>query len=461
MKKFILFSIIAAWTLTACEPVTPEEPQKEDTIPASFPKKQLIEEFTGQTCGYCPYGMDCVHDYIGNDTNWVLVLHHFGYAADNYTVKGSKTITNALGVDGAPNITINRAKTKYGIKATTVFHPGYLEETEKAQFETETYASIHLDNSYDPATRELIIKVSGAICKEEHPDLKLTILVKESGMIGKQADYYGSFEGWKEFRHTNAVRAFLTEPKGDSLLIINQRYKATYSMLLDQKWVPENCMVVAFISEAFKPVIQAEQKPVIAGTQGGADIKHGGITPIAVPDYYPEPSATAAPSDYSGYAVDTLDVATAFSSISDGVKVWQIQTYNMNNSVTVDKTVCVPFTFIFLITETSATNIPAGSYPLNLSRQAGTVLAGYRDDERQQIDGSTFYYTSLSWLKDGYLDPKAQWLIADGEMTVTDTGWELIGHALNGSDIHLVGSTPIVNGDKTSAPKKPLKLTIL
>ena len=26
-------------------------------VPASFPRKYLIEHFTGDQCGYCPYGM--------------------------------------------------------------------------------------------------------------------------------------------------------------------------------------------------------------------------------------------------------------------------------------------------------------------------------------------------------------------------------------------------------------------
>lgn len=463
MRQFFLWAMVSMALIgfTACEPNTPQEPEKQDTIPASFPKKHLIEEFTGQGCGYCPDGMDAVHEFIGNDTNWVLVLHHYGYAPDNYTVAGSKTITNALGVDGAPSITINRAKTKYGKNSTTVFHPGYLPDAQKAQFETETYASIQLDNTYDPATRELIIKVKGAICTEEHPDLKLTVLVKESGMIGKQADYEGSFKGWKEFRHTNAVRAILSDPKGDDMLIVNQRYNDIYSILLDKKWVPENCMVVAFISEAFKPVIQVEQKPVVAGTQGGADIMHGGITPEPVSDFYPEPSATAAPADYSGSTADTLNVANAFYSVFNGVKIWQIQAYNMKQVVSVNKTVCAPFSIIYLYTEASATDIPAGSYPLNQTEQPGSVLAGFRDDTRQLIDGSMFFYTNLSYLINGYLEPAAQWLIADGEMNITDTGWELTGHARNGADIHLVGSTKIANKGRASSPKKQQKMTIL
>lgn len=463
MRQFFLWAMVSMALIgfTACEPNTPQEPEKQDTIPASFPKKHLIEEFTGQGCGYCPDGMDAVHEFIGNDTNWVLVLHHAGYDDDRFTVKGSKTIVTALKVSGAPNIDINRASTNYGNGKGIVFHPGYLSYTNKSQFESETYASVRLKNEYNPATRELIVHVNGEIATTEHPQLMLTVLVKESGMIDFQSDFYRTFEGWEEFRHTNAVRAFLSGAKGDSVHVTDQRYSDVFSITLKENWVPENCMVVAFLSEAFKPVVQAEQKPVVAGTQGGADIMYGGITPVPVSDFYPEPSATAAPSDYSGRTTDTLNVANAFYSEYNGVRIWQIQTYSSTQLVTIDKTTCAPFAFIYLITEASATEIPASSYPLNLTEQPGTALAGFRDDVHQQIAGSMFYYTNLSYLMQGYLDPAAQWLITDGELTITDTGWELTGHTFNESEIHLVGSTKIINRGRASAPKKPQKVIIL
>ena len=64
MKHFFPFLALsfAFVTLTSCEPK--DEP-KPEVIPDSFPKKHLIEEFTGQGCGYCPYGMDCIHDFYG------------------------------------------------------------------------------------------------------------------------------------------------------------------------------------------------------------------------------------------------------------------------------------------------------------------------------------------------------------------------------------------------------------
>lgn len=186
----------SALMLTACNPNTPNEPIRD-----SYPKKHLIEEFTGQDCGYCPYGMNCVHEFMENDTNWVLVLHHYGYKKDNFSVAGSKTITNALlgPNDGAPSITINRAKTKYkdeygSNRNMVVFHPAYLETTSKSQFDETTYASINIYNSYNANTRELNVKVSGALSRKDVESLRLTVLVKESGMIDYQQDYYNTYE---------------------------------------------------------------------------------------------------------------------------------------------------------------------------------------------------------------------------------------------------------------------------
>ena len=439
MKRlFLALMSVAALVFTACDTNDPYGP-----IPDSFPKKHLIEEFTGQDCGYCPYGMNCISDFTANDTNFIVVLHHYGYKQDHFTVSGSKTITNTLGVNGAPSMTIDRAKTTTEDGSQTVFHPGYLPKTEKAQFTTTTYASVEIENNYDAANRQLNIKVSGALATQDHPALFLTVLVKESGMVDYQSDYYYSFEGWEEFRHTNAVRAFLTDAKGDEVSVKKNRYSTEYTLVLDENWVAENCMVVAFLSEEFKPVVQAAEKPAVAGTKGGADIEHGGIKAVPVSDFYPEPSATAAPKDYSGVDADSISYALVYSELVGNLKEWVIMAYEENANVKVGGTRCVPFTYIYLYTEASATEIATGTYELNNSRTAGAALAGYRDEAQQQIDGSIFYYTSRNYLKQGYLDPRATWLITDGTVTLTEEGWEVVGHARNGSDIHIVGTTPV------------------
>ena len=213
---------------------------------------------------------------------------------------------------------------------------------------------------------------------------------------------------------------------------------------------------MAFLSEEFQPVVQAAQKPVVAGTQGGADILHGGITPVPVPDYYPEPNATSGPGDYSFNKSETFTTSYAYyDQFPDyGVTMWTIQAWNKSSVVTVNKTECIPFANIVVLAPYSATvALPTGTFPINVTSQAGTVMAGYRDDENMLIDGSMFYFTSLSYFNQGYLNPQAQWLIADGEMTITNDGWTLTGHARNGAAINLEGSK-LVNQGPANAPTR-------
>lgn len=428
-----------------------------EQLPDAFPKKHLIEEFTGQDCGWCPYGMDCVHDFIGDDENWVLVLHHYGYQKDHFSVTGSQKITNKLGVNGAPSISIDRKATKSDAGNAICFHPGYLPTVNTSQFETTTYASIEIENTYSETDRKLNVHLSGLIVKEDYPNLMLTVLIKESGMIDYQQDYNNTFEGWQEFRHANAVRAYLTDPLGDSLRVkSNHSWSADYELTLDSKWVADNCAVVAFISENFKPVVQAEQRPVVDGTKGGLDILHGGITAVPVADYYPEPGEDISPSTYSGRDADTITTAYGYyySYPDEGFNYWQVQAYDLTKTVKVNNTTCVPFLDLYLFTKLDETTIPVGTYRLNTSMRPGTAYAGFRDDEKMLVDGTSFYYTSKSYLSQGYIVPEAQWLIASGTLTVTKEGWKITGKARNGSDIQLVGTKPISIQGKAGAPMR-------
>ena len=465
MKLYKLFLIAFAMlglTFTACEPKPEPEPAPEpspEVIPSSFPRKHLIEEFTGQTCGYCPDGMNSVSEFMANDTNFILVLHHAGYGDDNFTVLGSKTIATALGVNSAPNVTIDRSRTQSYVGNKAVFHPGYLPSVNKAQFVDTTYASVNIQNTYNSGTRELKVVVSGVICKDNYPELSLTVLIKESGMIASQADYYDTFEGWQQFRHANAVRAFLTEKaKGDPITVQdNMHYEAQFVINLKEAWVPENCMVVAVLSEAFKPVIQAAQKPVVDGSKGGADITHGGVTPVPVPDYYPEPNATDGPSAFSGNTEETLSSAAAYyqQDAQSGITRWNIQAYNTAYTVNVGGTDCVPFLNITVLVPYNADpELPSGTFPFNNTEQAGTAIAGLRINTPPIIGGGMFCFTSLYYLQQGYLYPLAQWLIADGEIVINNDGWTLTGHARNGADIQIVGTSPIKNGGASNAPAR-------
>ena len=121
MKKILTILVLLSATLVA----------SAQEVPSSFPRKYLMEHFTGDQCGYCPQGMFSMVEYIQNtSTPCIWVSHHYGYNNDEYTISESAKIGSASGVSGAPNMSMNRTK----IMGTSIaFHPGYLVEDGMAE----------------------------------------------------------------------------------------------------------------------------------------------------------------------------------------------------------------------------------------------------------------------------------------------------------------------------------------
>ena len=275
MKKIFTVLVLLCATLVA----------SAQEVPSSFPRKYLIEHFTGDQCGYCPYGMYSIVEYTQQtSTPCIWVSHHYGYNQDEYTISESSKIGSTCGVSGAPNMAMNRTIV---IGTAIAFHPGYLvedgmAETIASNCDTVAEASVVINHTFDAETRELNVTVSGQVANTEVAEYLLTVLIKENGLVGKQADYYWSWKtaGYKEFMHPCVVRDLLTVSQlGDTVKVENQAYSKTFTYTVSEKWVAENCNVVAYITPlAKKPIINAEETPLVAGTTGGAEYQPFGIT---------------------------------------------------------------------------------------------------------------------------------------------------------------------------------------
>ena len=281
MKKIFTVLVLLCATLVA----------SAQEVPSSFPRKYLIEHFTGDQCGYCPYGMYSIMEYAAyyTTTPCIWVSHHYGYNNDEYTIPESAKIGSTCGVQGAPNMAMNRTKVQ---GSTIAFHPGYLVEDGMAEIiadkcDTTAEASVVIEHTYNAETRQLDVTVSGQVANTEVTEYLLTVLIKENGLIGKQADYYWSWKtaGYKEFMHPCVVRDLLTVSQlGDTVKVENQAYSMTFTYTVSEKWVAENCNVVAYITPlAKKPIINAEETPLVAGSTGGTEYQPFGITENQAP----------------------------------------------------------------------------------------------------------------------------------------------------------------------------------
>ena len=281
MKKIFTVLVLLCATLVA----------SAQEVPSSFPRKYLIEHFTGDQCGYCPYGMYSIMEYAAyyTTTPCIWVSHHYGYNNDEYTIPESAKIGSTCGVQGAPNMAMNRTKVQ---GSTIAFHPGYLVEDGMAEIiadkcDTTAEASVVIEHTYNAETRQLDVTVSGQVANTEVTEYLLTVLIKENGLIGKQADYYWSWKtaGYKEFMHPCVVRDLLTVSQlGDTVKVENQAYSMTFTYTVSEKWVAENCNVVAYITPlAKKPIINAEETPLVVGSTGGTEYQPFGITENQAP----------------------------------------------------------------------------------------------------------------------------------------------------------------------------------
>ena len=209
----------------------------------------LIEQFTGQGCGYCPDGAKALKsaiDGMKNSEKVIWVAHHAGYQKDDFTLSESLNIANDLRVSGAPSCAIDRMPVEYTAGTSElVWHPAYSSTSLLENLlEVPGLATLDLSYNYDEETRKLIVNVKGNSLMDV---AYITVLVKQDGIVARQSN------GGSNYQHNNAPRVFLTKSYGGDLLTLgeNGEYEVEYEWEIPGqvgKFVCEgNMTVVAFV----------------------------------------------------------------------------------------------------------------------------------------------------------------------------------------------------------------------
>ena len=407
-------------------------------VPTSFPRKFLIEHFTGDGCGYCPGGMYAITSYIQEQNpSAIWVSHHHGYNNDEYTIPESAKIGNALGVNGAPGMALNRTKQR---GSTIAFHPGYLTEI-TIKDDTVAEASVVINHTYNAETRQLDITVSGQVANTEATEYLLSVLIKENRLVGKQADYEYSYKksGWSEYMHARVIRDFVTAHFGDTVQVENQASSHTLTYTIDEEWVPENCCVVAYLTPlAKKPIINAEQAPLVEGTTGGEEFYPYGIEEKNGPNK----------------TIDFIDMQVSKVE-SDVLEIILIAGKSIKTNYGSTKAVSL----LYLNTESDS--LQAGTYPIQEGDTLGTITAGYRIDEQRALGGSILTYALSSYLASGTIAPAHMWRIKSGDMIVDEVGnITLTFKTFGGTTVNATYKAPNVAVDNITAPEQKAQKVI-
>ena len=389
MRKALIILLLLAVMQMSAQPV-----------PTFFPRKFLLEHFTSANCNQCPMGMKYIVEYLDKQTNpYIWVSHHAVYGTDEYTIPESNTIAmNYLGMNSVPSVVFNRSK-QNGLLVIGAWNIENLE----VEDETIAEASVVIDHCYNATTRKLDITVSGQVANKDRQKYLLSILIKENGLFGKQEDAYCSWKGaeWKEYMHPRVVRDLVTATFGDTVKVENQEYSYSTSYILDEEWVPENCCIVAYLTPLEKsPIINAEQVPVVVGTEGGEQYGPYGITEGKGPN----------------------------TSISfDSVRATRVNSDQIEIMLQSSKTIKTNYFGIckqvgYICVNTKSDVLSAGTYPIQEGTEWGTITAGYRVDEEERFGGSRLLYALSSDLKEGVITPIHMWRMSSGEMTLDNDG---------------------------------------
>ena len=376
-----------------------------EQIPSSFPRKYLIEHFTGDQCGYCPYGMYSIVEYTQKtSTPCIWVSHHYGYNKDEYTISESTKIGSTCGVQGAPSMAMNRTK----VMGTSIaFHPGYLvedgmAETIASKCEIETEASVNINHTYDAASKQLNVTINGLVANTEVTEYLLTVLIKENGLVGAQADYYWSWKiaGYREFMHPCVARDVIsTSQLGDTVKVAKQRYSKTYTYTVSDNWVAENCCVVAYITPLNKkPVINAEETPLVAGTTGGAE-----YLPFAITE-------KQAPTNATKLSFKEIELN---KPSNDKLNVKLIASNATRSDYYGPLKMVINLEF-----NTTNSSIPVGTYEFAEGNELNTFSAGTVDYATQTFGASLMQYC----LSTDLTSVCHTWRIKSGSVTVNEDG---------------------------------------
>lgn len=232
--------------------------------------RALIEQFTGQSCPNCPPGaanLKAAIEATGHPEYFVWVAHHDGYKADDFTLAESSTITKALGVNGAPSISVNRTSVAgQGL----VWHPGYATAVNLLGCYA-TPAKATLEFNHTLVGDSITVNVSGTTAESA---AKVTVILIQSGITAKQSGANSNYV------HNNAPCLFLTPANGQDLTIgeggafsatLNGKIPATFGKG-NFNTVYSDIEVVVFVhgdikSSANRNVFNADKKPLVEGNE--------------------------------------------------------------------------------------------------------------------------------------------------------------------------------------------------
>lgn len=229
----------------------------QEIYASGYQRKVLIEKFTGQSCSACPNGAEIIKaTRAAFEGRSIEVAHHEGFGADAFTIDESKEYANffysqpkfspAIMIDR--NVANSENPTSVVGRVNDDATPLFTEDVLAKALESIAPLNINIAHTYDEATRQLTVTVSGEAI-QALPNARVNIWLTQSNIKAFQ------IKGGDDYSHNHAIRATLTGTWGQELVLTpDNKYEMTFRYQLPEKVgdfdvVIEDMEIVAFIAD--------------------------------------------------------------------------------------------------------------------------------------------------------------------------------------------------------------------
>ena len=229
------------------------------TLPSSFSKKAVVEDFTGTWCGWCPR-LSYAASLVEEQTDKVFVVGVHLANGDPMENDFGIALATEFSISGFPTAYIDRANRWQG-------------NIEQALNAAEGTVNVGLAIESSLTGSVLDFKVYQGFL-ENMTDVKLVVYVLEDGILANQINYTSYYGGVGssgvstivDFEHNGVLRYAATDVMGDPTTSTAGVHEKSYSVDLSSYdvLVPENTGVLAMLVDDSGKVLYNAQY-VIAG----------------------------------------------------------------------------------------------------------------------------------------------------------------------------------------------------
>lgn len=249
--------------LNSVEGATPEGDTSDDSKTKSFSvyvdkvdrQKQLVEQFTGTWCGYCPKGEKVLKalQQKRDDIAWVAV-----HCGDEFSLNEYGTLSDYMDVSGYPSASFNRACADGSNDLAPTISWTYAENganycsdlIDQTNEANPNFVTLDINATYnDEGKINIAVKGTGVEYASTliGDDGRLTVYLTEDGLDAKQYDY--SVGSYVDCTHNNVLRAIVSNAAGDGITWNGDNFEANYTLTLDNSWNVENMRAIAFVGK--------------------------------------------------------------------------------------------------------------------------------------------------------------------------------------------------------------------